>query len=184
VSVLVSGGAGLIGSHLVERLLADGATVTVLDNFSTGRRANLEAIPDRVGLTVLETDLTRPLPLDRLGGPFSQIYHLASPASPVDFVRFPLVTLLVNSLGTRALLELAQRDRARFVLASTSEVYGDPLVHPQAETYWGNVNPIGPRSPYDESKRFAESLTMTIWRTAGDSARRPDRSRRSHRSCA
>lgn len=171
VSVLVSGGAGLIGSHLVEQLLADGATVTVLDNFSTGRRVNLEAIPDRAGLTVVETDLTRPLPLDRLGGPFSHIYHLASPASPVDFVRFPLVTLLVNSLGTKALLELAQRDRARFVLASTSEVYGDPLVHPQAETYWGNVNPIGPRSPYDESKRFAESLTMTIWRTVGVDAR-------------
>jgi len=172
VNALVSGGAGLIGSHLVEALLARGDAVTVLDNFSTGRRQNLAHLLAEPRLRVVEADLTRPLPdPPDLSGPFARIYHLASPASPADFPRLPVETLLVNSVGTHSLLGVAERHGARFVLASTSEVYGDPLIHPQTEGYWGNVNPVGPRSCYDEGKRFAESLTVAVGRTAGVDAR-------------
>ncbi len=167
----MSGGAGLIGSHLVDVLLAGGDQVTVVDDFSTGRRGNIDHLADDARFHVIEADLTRDLPPALLAGRYDRIYHLASPASPPDFVRRPLETLLVNSVGTRALLDLAQAGGARFLLASTSEVYGDPLVHPQTEAYWGNVNPIGPRSCYDEAKRFAESFTVAMTRTTGVDAR-------------
>lgn len=166
MNVLVTGGAGLIGSHLVDALLARGDAVTVVDNFSTGRRANLAHVIGDARILVVETDVSEPLPeLPRR--PYTRIYHLASPASPVDYVRWPIETLLVNAIGTRLLLDLATADGARFLLASTSEVYGDPERHPQREDYWGNVNPVGPRSCYDESKRFAESYTVAMGRTAG-----------------
>ena len=167
MKVLVSGGAGLIGSHLADFLLAGDDQVTVVDDFSTGRRANIDHLADDDRFHVIEADLTRDLPPGFAAGRYDRIYHLASPASPPDFVRRPLETLLVNSVGTRVLLDLAQASGARFLFASTSEVYGDPLVHPQTETYWGNVNPIGPRSCYDEAKRFAESLTVAMTRTTG-----------------
>jgi nucleoside-diphosphate-sugar epimerase len=157
----------MIGSHLVDALLTRGDQVTVVDNFLTGQAANLCHVADEPRLTVVEADITAPLPDDVTGARFARIYHLASPASPVDFVRRPIEILRVNSVGTQHLLELAQRDSARFLLASTSEVYGDPQHHPQEETYWGSVNPIGPRSCYDEGKRFAESFTMTVHRTSG-----------------
>lgn len=158
---LVSGGAGFIGSHLVESLLDDEAEVLVIDSFHTGREANLAPLSGSGRLMIERADVSQPLPPSVIVRRFDRIYHLASPASPVDYARLPLETLSVNSIGTLHLLELAERDRARFVMASTSEVYGDPLVHPQPETYWGNVNSIGPRACYDEGKRFAESLTMT-----------------------
>lgn len=164
---LVAGGSGFIGSHLVERLLQRGDTVVVIDNFLTGRRDNLAAVAADKRLTVLALDLTRPLAVDMLPDRFDLVFHLASPASPVGYRMFPIETHLVNSVGTFSLLELARRDRARFVLASTSEVYGEPLEHPQSERYWGNVNPIGLRSCYDEGKRFAESLTMEFYRHYG-----------------
>ena len=164
---LVSGGAGFIGSHLVDALLDAGDRVTVLDNMVTGKVGNLAHRIGDGALTVVEADIVAPLP--RLPEPVDRVYHLASPASPVDYGRHPVATLMVNSEGTRRLLDLAERDGARFLLASTSEVYGDPQVHPQPETYWGNVNPVGPRSCYDEGKRFAESLT--VWRGRGG---RPD----------
>ena len=163
VRSLVTGGGGFVGSHLVDALRAVGQQVVVVDNFLTGRRTNLAHRVGDPGLTVVEADVAAPLP--PLPGPFSRVYHLASPASPVAYRRHPLETLLVNSVGTRQALELALRDGARFLLASTSEVYGDPLVHPQPESYWGNVSPVGLRSCYDEGKRFAESLTATYVRT-------------------
>lgn len=171
MNVLVSGGSGLIGSHLVDRLMAGGDRVTVVDDFSTGRRANIEHLAHDDRLRVIEADLTRDLPPALLAAPYDRVYHLASPASPPDFVRRPMETLLVNSIGTRAMLDLARAGEGRFLLASTSEVYGDPLVHPQSEAYWGNVNPVGPRSCYDEAKRFAESMTMALTRTSGLDAR-------------
>jgi UDP-glucuronate decarboxylase len=158
---LVAGGGGFVGSHLVESLLDEGADVLVVDSFQTGREANLADIGGHDRLIVECADISQPLPSSVLARRFDRIYHLASPASPVDYARLPLETLKVNSIGTIQLLEKAARDGARFLLASTSEVYGDPLVHPQPETYWGNVNPNGPRSCYDDSKRFAESVTMT-----------------------
>jgi len=159
-----------VGSHLVEALLDSGADVVVLDSFQTGRKENLEALAsDR--LSVEEGDVSAPLPLNILSRRFGHIYHLASPASPVDYARLPLETLRVNSIGSMQLLEIARRDGARFLLASTSEVYGDPQVHPQPETYWGNVNPVGPRSCYDEGKRFAESLTSNYVNVHGIDAR-------------
>ena len=164
---LVTGGAGMIGSHLVDALLARGDEVVVADNLLTGRRENLAHLAGRPALTFVETDVcAEPNPLARLG-PVDRVYHLASPASPVDFARYPLEILATSAEGTRHALELARRWGAVFVLASTSEVYGDPEQHPQAETYRGNVNPIGPRSCYDEGKRFAESLTMAHWRVHG-----------------
>jgi nucleoside-diphosphate-sugar epimerase len=168
---LVAGGSGFIGSHLVERLLARGDSVVVLDNFLTGRRENLAGLTGNGRLRVIVHDLTKPLPAESLLERFDCIFHLASPASPVGYRMFPIETHLVNSVGTFSLLEIARRVGARFVLASTSEVYGEPLVHPQSEDYWGNVNPIGPRSCYDESKRFAESLTIEFYRHYGLDAR-------------
>lgn len=158
--VLVAGGAGFLGSNLVRALAEQGREVTIIDNLGTGRRRNLEDLLEQVAVTLVEADLAEPLPEAVARIRFDRVYHLASPASPVGYGRRPIATLLVNSIGTRNLLELAAACGARFLLASTSEAYGDPLVHPQPETYWGNVNPVGPRSCYDEGKRFAESLTV------------------------
>lgn len=169
--VLVTGGAGMIGSHLVDALLAERHQVVVLDNYLTGRRINLTHLATHPLLKVVEADVvTAASLLDRLGH-FDRIYHLASTASPIDFARYPRETLVTNAEGTRIVLEHARRTGARFLLTSTSEVYGDPTQHPQSETYWGNVNPIGPRSCYDEGKRYAESLTTTYWTTYGLDAR-------------
>ncbi|MFN0095831.1 MAG: NAD-dependent epimerase/dehydratase family protein [Dehalococcoidia bacterium] len=166
--VLVAGGAGFIGSHLTERLLGDGHEVLVLDNLSTGRLANLASLRANPRLTFLECDIVAPLPgLPRV----DQVYQLASPASPPGYKRYPLETLRVNSEGTLHLLEKAQADRAGFLLASTSEAYGDPLEHPQREDYRGNVSSTGPRSMYDEGKRYAEALTMVFARDRGVDAR-------------
>jgi dTDP-glucose 4,6-dehydratase len=155
---LVTGGAGFLGSHLCERLLDSGVEVDCADNLLSGSRENLDTLDGRPGFRFLECDLSRPASVDLLSGPYDLVLHFACPASPADYLRYPLETLDVGSLGTRNALAVAHRDGARFLLASTSEVYGDPLVHPQREDYWGNVNPVGPRSVYDESKRFAEAL--------------------------
>ncbi|MFE3460340.1 UDP-glucuronic acid decarboxylase family protein [Nocardiopsis aegyptia] len=163
-TALVTGGAGFIGSHLCERLLEEGARVLCVDNFSTGRRENVRHLLHDPGFTLTEADLVEPLDLpERL----DVVFHLASAASPADYLRLPVETLEAGSLGTRHALALAERSGARLVLASTSEVYGDPLEYPQRESYWGNVNPVGPRSVYDESKRYAESLTMAHRRARG-----------------
>jgi len=165
--ILVTGGSGFIGSHLVERLLERGDEVVAADNLLTGSAANLAHVENHPDLQVIRADLADPLMAQEFGGPFDRVYHLASPASPVGYRRYPIETLLVNSNGTRNALEIARRDGARFFLASTSEVYGEPLVHPQCEEYWGNVNPVGLRACYDEGKRFAESLTMEFHRQYG-----------------
>jgi len=154
---VVTGGAGFVGSWLCERLLDMGLEVVCVDNFVTGSRDNTTDLLGRPGFSVVEHDVSLGLPVD---GPVDWVLHLACPASPVDYLRLPIETMMVGSQGTKHALELAEAHGARFLLASTSEVYGDPAEHPQAETYWGNVNPIGPRSVYDESKRFAEALTM------------------------
>ena len=155
---LVSGGAGFVGSHLVDLLLARGHAVTVVDNFVTGRPENLRHITTR-RLRLVRADVAR-----TPHAAYDRIYHLASPASPDAYSEIPVATLLTNAVGTRRLLEIARRSHARFLLASTSEVYGDPLEHPQRESYWGNVDPIGPRAAYDEGKRFAEALTVAYVR--------------------
>lgn len=161
--VVVAGGAGFLGSHLCDRLMARGDRVTCVDDLSTGRVANVAHITDD-RFRFVEHDVVEP-GLDDLGlDDVTAVMHLASPASPPEFLRRPLATLDVNSIGTRHLLDLARSHDARFFLASTSEIYGDPLVHPQPESYRGNVSSTGPRSVYDESKRFAESLTMTYRR--------------------
>lgn len=165
---VVSGGAGFIGSHLCERLLADGHAVVCLDNVSTGDARNVAALRDRPGFDFIRADVTEPLP--ELGA-VDAVFHLASPASPPGYLRRPVETMLANSVGTHHLLDLARRRGARFLLASTSEAYGDPLEHPQRESYWGNVNPNGERACYDESKRFGEALTFVYWRTHGLDAR-------------
>lgn len=165
--IFVTGGSGFIGSHLVDRLLGRGDEVVVVDNYLTGRRVNLEHQRGNPALSVVEHDVVEPLLDLAMGGAFDCVVHLASPASPVGYARYPIETQLTNAIGTKNALDLARRHGARFVVSSTSEVYGDPLVHPQPETYWGNVNPIGPRSCYDESKRFAESLTMEFHRQYG-----------------
>ena len=165
--IVVTGGAGMIGSHLVDAVLEDGHQVFVIDNFLTGRPENLAHIAGHPRLEVIAADIATPSATLRRIGPVDRVYHLASPASPIDFARYPLETLTTNGEGTRVALELARRHEARFLLASTSEVYGDPMEHPQAETYWGHVNPTGPRSCYDEGKRYAESLTLTYWRAYG-----------------
>jgi len=166
VRVLVSGGAGFLGSHLCDQLLQNGHSVIALDNFITGRRENLAHLAGEQCFTLLEGDLCQaPLP------DVEAIFHLASPASPEGYGRYPLETMLVNSTGTHRLLELARAQGALFLLASTSEVYGDPLEHPQSEGYWGNVDPIGPRSCYDESKRFAEAVTTVYQQKYGVDAR-------------
>ncbi len=152
--VLVTGGAGFLGSHLVDLLLRAGHHVTALDDFSSGRPRNLAHIRSR-RFRLVRGNASR-APAAR----YERIYHLASPASPDDYGRRPIATLLTNAAGTKRVLEVARRSGARFLLASTSEIYGDPLEHPQRETYWGNVDPVGPRSSYDEGKRFAEALTM------------------------
>jgi len=162
--VLVAGASGFIGSHFCERLLAEGHEVHAVDNFITGVYANLAPVEGKSGFTFQEADVTRELTVP---GRFDAVANLASPASPRDYMAHPVETLEVGSVGTRNLLEIARRDQARFLLTSTSECYGDPLVHPQVETYWGNVNPVGPRSCYDESKRFAEAITMAYHRTHG-----------------
>lgn len=158
--VLVTGGAGFVGSHLVERLLGDGHHVVVADNFITGLPSNLDHLADSPRLRLVRQDISQPLSPEFRDMEVDRIYNLASPASPRGYGRFPIETLLVNSVGTHHSLELARRTGARFLQASTSEVYGDPLVHPQVEDYWGNVNPNGPRACYDEGKRFAESIVM------------------------
>ena len=158
--VLVAGGSGFIGSHLVDRLLEAEHHVTVADNLLTGQPANLAHQAGNPALRIVDQDISAPFGSELADGTFDRIYHLASPASPRGYARFPIETLLVNSQGTHRLLDLAQQHGARFLLASTSEVYGDPQVHPQVETYWGNVNPIGPRACYDEGKRFAETMTV------------------------
>src|SRR4051794_17666728 len=159
--VVVTGGAGFVGSWVCERLLDLGAEVVCVDCFLTGSRANLAGLVGRPGFTLLEQDLSVGLDVD---GRVDHLLHLASPASPVHYLQMPIETMKVGSLGTLHALELAERTGARFVLASTSEVYGDPHEHPQPESYWGNVNPIGPRSVYDEAKRFSEALTMAFRR--------------------
>jgi len=162
--VLVTGGAGFLGSHLCDALAARGDDLVCADNLSTGRAENVRHLIGRRGFDFVDADVSAGLDVP---GPFDAVAHLASPASPPAYLRRPIETLAVGSRGTENALRLAQRDGARFVLASTSEVYGDPEVHPQPEDYWGNVNPIGPRSVYDEAKRFAEALT-TAYRTARD----------------
>ncbi|CAL9564586.1 dTDP-glucose 4,6-dehydratase 2 [Streptomyces sp. enrichment culture] len=156
---VVTGGAGFVGSHLCERLLDDGLVVTAVDNLLSGSESNLAHLLGRDGFAFVRRDACAPGALaDLPGGPFDLVFHLACPASPADYLRLPLETLETGSSGTRNALELAERDGARMVLASTSEVYGDPREHPQREDYWGHVNPVGPRSVYDEAKRYAEAL--------------------------
>jgi dTDP-glucose 4,6-dehydratase len=160
---VVTGGAGFLGSHLCDFLLAKGYEVVCLDNLDTGTLANIHHIRDG-RFTFVHHDVTERIELE---GPVDVVFHLASPASPIDYMRLPLHTLKVGSYGTHNALGLAKFKRARFLLASTSEVYGDPQVHPQPESYWGNVNPIGPRGVYDEAKRYAEALTMAYHRQQG-----------------
>lgn len=161
--VLVTGGAGFLGSHLCDRLLAEGHEVICMDNLITGTLENIAHLRHE-RFTYIQHDVTEYIPLE---GPLDFILHFASPASPVDYLAHPIHTMKVGSLGTHNALGLAKAKRAGFMLASTSEVYGDPLVNPQAEDYWGNVNPIGPRGVYDEAKRFAESMTMAYHREHG-----------------
>ncbi|HET8661018.1 MAG TPA: UDP-glucuronic acid decarboxylase family protein [Micromonosporaceae bacterium] len=167
--ILVTGGAGFVGSHLVDALLARCCTVVSLDNFGTGTKENIAHLVEEPRFTSVEADISDGLPAHHpaLAQRFDAIMHLASPASPTDFAKMPIEILRVGSVGTLHLLERAVADEARFVLASTSETYGDPLVHPQPESYWGNVNPVGVRSVYDESKRFAEAATMAYHRFHG-----------------
>jgi dTDP-glucose 4,6-dehydratase len=162
MTVLVTGGAGFVGSHLCEALVSAQRSVICVDSFLTGSRDNVAHLLSSPLFTLVEQDITEGLDVTQ---PLTAVAHLASPASPVDYLRLPVETLLVGSVGTRNALEVARGHGARFLLASTSEVYGDPLVHPQREDYWGNVNPVGPRAVYDEAKRFAEALT-TAYRTA------------------
>ena len=162
--VLITGAAGFLGSHLADRFLDGDYEVIGVDNFLTGSRANIEALTRRDGFRFVEHDVTTPLYVDEdLDG----VLHFASPASPIDYLELPIQTLKVGSLGTHNSLGLAKAKKARYLLASTSEVYGDPLTHPQKETYWGNVNPVGPRGVYDEAKRFAEAMTMAYHRFHG-----------------
>lgn len=175
--ILVIGGAGFLGSHVCERLLRDGHRVTTVDDLSTGHPDNLAGVRTQPGFRFVELDVTQPVPewpaeartAVGLRGetPVTAVLHLASPASPKDYQRLPLETLRAGSRGTEMALDVAHRHSARFLLASTSEVYGDPLEHPQRETYWGNVNPVGPRSVYDEAKRYAEALTTAYARELG-----------------
>jgi len=178
--VLVAGGAGFIGSHLCERLLAAGHQVVALDNFITGSSRNLITFKDNPNFSLVEHDILQPLPPEIVGKTnmapgygdqddlkFDQVFHLACPASPVDYREIPLQTLLINALGTKNIIDVAVRHCASLLLASSSEVYGDPEQHPQKESYWGNVNPIGERSCYSEGKRFAESLAVNYYEHYG-----------------
>src|SRR5213082_2028267 len=159
--ILITGGAGFIGSHLCERFLAEGDDVICMDNFLTGTPDNVAHLFVDRRFTFIQQDVTTYI---YVKGPVDAILHFASPASPVDYLELPIQTLKVGSLGTHKALGLAKAKGARFLLASTSEVYGDPLVHPQPESYWGNVNPVGPRGVYDEAKRFGEAITMAYHR--------------------
>jgi dTDP-glucose 4,6-dehydratase len=163
-TVVITGGAGFLGSHLSERLLADGCTVIAIDNFSTGTPENVAHLIEHPKFRLINYDVTEYL---HVGDPVDAVLHFASPASPIDYLELPIETLKVGSIGTIHALGLARHKNARFLLASTSEVYGDPLVHPQPEDYWGNVNPVGPRGVYDEAKRFGEALTMAYRQTHG-----------------
>ena len=166
--VLLAGGAGFIGSHIADALLARGDEVVAIDNFATGRRENVAHLSGNAKFSLIEHDITLPWPTHQaLSAKFDAVLDYASPASPNDFATMPLEILAVGSTGTRNLLDRAKADGAVFFLTSTSEVYGDPLVHPQPETYWGNVSSIGPRSCYDEAKRFSEALTMAYHRVHG-----------------
>ena len=163
-TAVVTGGAGFLGSHLCERLLAAGNRVVCVDNLITGKRRNMAHIENDPSFSFLEHDVSQPFEIE---GPVDFVLHFASPASPIDYLELPIQTLKVGSLGTHNTLGLARAKGARYLLASTSEVYGDPLVHPQPESYWGNVNPVGPRGVYDEAKRFAEAMAMAYHRVHG-----------------
>lgn len=167
--ILIAGGAGFIGSHLCDRFLANGFDVVCVDNFLSGSRDNIAQHLDNPHFTLVEHDICQPLPPSIANLPFDAIFHFAcpaspNPASPVSYLHFPVETLMVSTLGTQRLLELAHANRCQMILASTSEVYGDPAVHPQPESYWGNVNPVGPRSCYDEGKRAMEALAFAYHR--------------------
>src|SRR3990167_5526382 len=159
--VLIDGGAGFLGSHLCRRMLARGYEVICVDNLITGKTSNLQSLDEHPRFTFMRHDATKPMTIE---GPLHDVWHFASPASPTDYNRYPIQTLKVGALGTHNALGLSKEKGAAFLLASTSEVYGDPLVNPQPETYWGNVNPIGPRGVYDEAKRFSEAITMAYHR--------------------
>ena len=161
---VVTGGAGFLGSHLCDRLIAEGYRVTAIDNLVTGDTRNISHLLGNVNFRFIKHDVTEYMYID---GAVHSILHFASPASPIDYLKLPIQTLKVGSLGTHKALGLAKAKKARFLLASTSEVYGDPLVHPQPESYWGNVNPVGSRGVYDEAKRFAEAMTMAYQRYHG-----------------
>lgn len=161
---VITGGAGFLGSHLCERLLAEGCRVVCVDNLITGNRTNVAHLANNEYFEFLEHDVSQPFEIE---GEVDYILHFASPASPIDYLELPIQTLKVGSLGTHNTLGLARAKSARYLLASTSEVYGDPLVHPQPETYWGNVNPVGPRGVYDEAKRFGEAMAMAYHRYHG-----------------
>ena len=162
--ILVTGGAGFIGSHLCDRLLSEGHTVIAMDNLITGSTDNIAHLAGNRRFLFVEHDVTNYIYVE---GHVDAVLHFASPASPVDYLNYPIQTLKVGALGTHKALGLAKAKNARFLLASTSEVYGDPLIHPQPEEYWGNVNPVGPRGVYDEAKRFAEAMTMAYHRYHG-----------------
>ncbi len=162
--IVISGAAGFVGSHMCDRLLAEGHTIIALDNLITGAMRNIAHLEGKPGFSFQNQDVTKPFNVE---GQVDSVLHMASPASPKDYLEHPIETLDVGSMGTRNMLEVAKQHQARFLLTSTSESYGDPHVHPQVETYWGNVNPVGPRSCYDESKRFAEALTMAYHRKHG-----------------
>ena len=162
--VVITGGAGFLGSHLCERFLADGDEVICLDNFLTGKPSNVEHLLGNSAFRLIRADVTNYV---HVSGPVDLVLHFASPASPIDYLQLPIQTMKVGSLGTLHTLGLAKEKGARFILASTSEAYGDPQVHPQPESYWGHVNPVGPRGVYDEAKRFAEALTMAYRRAHG-----------------
>ena len=162
--ILITGGAGFIGSHLCDRFVAEGHRVLCLDNLITGSQANIAHLLGKPSFEFLRHDITKPFHPD---GDVHFVLHFASPASPVDYLKYPIQTLKVGSLGTLNVLGIAKATGARFLLASTSEIYGDPQVHPQPETYWGHVNPVGPRGVYDEAKRFAEALAMAYHREHG-----------------
>ena len=161
---VVTGGAGFLGSHLCDRLLAEGHSVICIDNLITGDTANIAHLLGNTRFSFFHHDVTEYIFLD---GSVDYVFHFASPASPIDYLKLPIQTLKVGSLGTHKALGLAKAKNARFFLASTSEVYGDPEIHPQVEEYWGHVNPVGPRGVYDEAKRFAEAMTMAYHRYHG-----------------
>jgi dTDP-glucose 4,6-dehydratase len=162
--ILITGAGGFLGSHLTDRFLAEGHQVVGIDNFITGSRENLAHLAGNAGFELIEQDVSRYITVP---GPIEGVLHFASPASPIDYLQFPIPTLKVGSLGTHNTLGVALAKKARYLLASTSEVYGDPQVHPQPESYWGHVNPVGPRGVYDEAKRFAEAMTMAYHRYHG-----------------